>query len=78
MCDAKLPVSTSTKLFHDHIKSIQNLIRFVRGRDCIWGINTFCIGESGKGRRLRQCHDSARSLFLGIKLRSLDGLLQRG
>ena len=35
-----LPVSTSTKLFHDHIKPNAKEIRFVRGRLRFLGVNT--------------------------------------
>ncbi|MTV59103.1 hypothetical protein GM547_13740 [Streptococcus pneumoniae] len=36
-----LPVSTSTKLFHDHIKPNAKSIRFIRGRIAFEGVNTF-------------------------------------
>jgi len=35
-----LPVSTSTKLFHDHIQPNANEIRFIKGRIKFLGINT--------------------------------------
>lgn len=35
-----LPVSTSTKLFHEHIKPNAREIRFVRGRIHFLGTNT--------------------------------------
>jgi len=39
LCVMLLPVSTSTKLFHDHIKPNAKEIRFVRGRIKFIGIN---------------------------------------
>ena len=39
-CVMLLPVSTSTKLFHDHIKPNAKEIRFIRGRVRFSGINT--------------------------------------
>ena len=36
-----LPVSTSTKLFHEHILPNQKEIRFLKGRVKFEGINTF-------------------------------------
>lgn len=41
LCVMLLPVSTSTKLFHNHIKSNAKEIRFLRGRVKFEGINTF-------------------------------------
>ncbi len=35
-----LPVSTSTKLFHDYIQPNANEIRFIKGRIKFVGINT--------------------------------------
>ncbi len=40
LCVMLLPVSTSTKLFHDHIKPNAKEIRFVRGRIRFLGTNT--------------------------------------
>jgi site-specific DNA-methyltransferase (adenine-specific) len=40
LCVMLLPVSTSTKLFHDHIKPNAKEIRFVRGRIKFLGTNT--------------------------------------
>jgi hypothetical protein len=40
LCVLLLPVSTSTKLFHDHIKPNAKEIRFVRGRIAFCGVNT--------------------------------------
>lgn len=40
LCVLLLPVSTSTKLFHDHIKPNAKEIRFIRGRVKFIGINT--------------------------------------
>ena len=39
-CVMLLPVSTSTKLFHDHIQPNAKEIRFVKGRIKFVGINT--------------------------------------
>ena len=55
-----LPVSTSTKLFHDHIKSNAKEIRFVRGRIAFEGINTFGV-KVGKGAA--PMHDSMIVIF---------------
>lgn len=54
-----LPVSTSTKLFHDHILPNANDIRFIRGRVKFIGVNTF--GE----RVQNKCgmHDSMIVVF---------------
>lgn len=40
LCVMLLPVSTSTKLFHDHILPNKKEIRFVKGRIKFLGINT--------------------------------------
>ena len=40
LCVLLLPVSTSTKLFHDHIKPNAKEIRFIRGRISFCGTNT--------------------------------------
>jgi len=55
LCVMLLPVSTSTKLFHNHILPAKPEIRFVKGRISFEGINTF--GEKvGKGSA--PMHDS--------------------
>ncbi len=60
LCVMLLPVSTSTKLFHDHIKPNAKEIRFVRGRISFEGINTF--GKKvGKGSA--PMHDSMIVVF---------------
>lgn len=41
LCVMLLPVSTSTKIFHDIIQPNANEIRFVRGRIKFVGVNTF-------------------------------------
>lgn len=41
LCVLLLPVSTSTKLFHDHILPNKKEIRFIRGRVKFIGTNTF-------------------------------------
>lgn len=40
LCVMLLPVSTSTKLFHEHIKPNAKEIRFIKGRIKFLGINT--------------------------------------
>ena len=40
-CVMLLPVSTSTKIFHDHILPNSKEIRFLRGRVKFEGVNTF-------------------------------------
>ena len=58
-----LPVSTSTKLFHDVIKPNAEEIRFIRGRVKFIGINTF-------GKRVTTkagMHDSMIVIFKGIQ-----------
>lgn len=40
LCVMLLPVSTSTKLFHDHIQSNASEIRFIKGRIKFLGVNT--------------------------------------
>jgi len=40
LCVMLLPVSTSTKIFHDHILPNKKEIRFIRGRVKFQGINT--------------------------------------
>lgn len=63
LCVLLLPVSTSTALFHDHIKPNAKEIRFVRGRISFEGINTF--GKKvGKGSS--PMHDSMIVVFGGL------------
>lgn len=40
LCVMLLPVSTSTKLFHEHIQPNAKEIRFVKGRIKFLGVNT--------------------------------------
>jgi phage N-6-adenine-methyltransferase len=54
-----LPVSTSTKLFHDFIKPNASEVRFIRGRIKFCGVNTkgeFVTGKAGM-------HDSMVVVF---------------
>jgi hypothetical protein len=63
LCVMLLPVSTSTKLFHDYIKPNATETRFLRGRVKFEGINT-------KGERVSNkvgMHDSMIVVF-GINL----------
>lgn len=48
LCVCLIPVSTSTKLFHDVIKPNAKEIRFVRGRIKFVGVNTFGVKVSDK------------------------------
>lgn len=60
LCVMLLPVSTSTKLFHDYIQPNAKEIRFVRGRISFEGTNT--KGEKvGKGSA--PMHDSMIVIF---------------
>jgi len=61
VCICLLPVSTSTILFHDHIKPNANEIRFLKGRVKFIGINTF--GE--KVSNGQSMHDSMIVVFKG-------------
>lgn len=61
ICVCLLPVSTSTKLFHDHIKPNASEIRFVRGRIAFEGYNT--KGEFVTKRK--PMHDSMIVVFKG-------------
>jgi len=61
LCVMLLPVSTSTKLFHDYILPNQKEIRFVRGRVKFCGVNTF--GEYVEGKA--GMHDSMIVIFDG-------------
>ena len=59
VCVMLLPVSTSTKLFHDHILPNASEIRFLRGRVKFEGVNT-------KGERVTNkagMHDSMIVVF---------------
>lgn len=60
LCVMLLPVSTSTKLFHDYIRPNAKEIRFIRGRISFEGINTF-----GKmvGKGSAPMHDSMIVIF---------------
>ena len=62
LCVMLLPVSTSTKLFHDEILPNKTEIRFVRGRIPFEGVNTFGI-RVGKGSA--PMHDSMIVIFDG-------------
>ena len=61
LCVCLIPVSTSTKLFHDVIKPNANEIRFIRGRIKFVGINTFGVRVSEKVGM----HDSMVVVFDG-------------
>ena len=54
LCVLLLPVSTSTRLFHDFIKPNAQEIRFVRGRISFCGINTKGVYVTTK----KPMHDS--------------------
>jgi site-specific DNA-methyltransferase (adenine-specific) len=59
LCVMLLPVSTSTKIFHDHILPNKKEIRFIRGRVKFIGINT-------KGEKVANnsgMHDSMIVIF---------------
>jgi len=58
LCVLLLPVSTSTKLFHEVIQPNAKEIRFIRGRIAFEGINT--KGEKSKGKGM---HDSMIVIF---------------
>jgi hypothetical protein len=57
LCVMLLPVSTSTKLFHDHILPNNTEIRFLRGRIPFIGINT--KGEYVNWPKEWSCPDDA-------------------
>lgn len=63
LCVCLLPVSTSTKLFHDHILPYADDIRFLKGRVKFEGINTFGELVSNKCGM----HDSMIVVFDGKK-----------
>lgn len=59
LCVMLLPVSTSTRLFHDHILPNQKEIRFIDGRIRFCGVNTkgeYVTGKAGM-------HDSMVVVF---------------
>ncbi len=61
LCVMLLPVSTSTKIFHEHIKPNANEIRFIKGRIKFLGTNT-------KGEYVTDkspMHDSMIIIFKG-------------
>ena len=63
LCVMLLPVSTSTKLFHDHILPNAKEIRFIKGRIKFMGINT-------KGEYVTDkapMHDSMIVVFKGLE-----------
>ena len=63
LCVMLIPVSTSTRLFHDHILPNKSEIRFVDGRIKFRGINTkgeFVTSKAGM-------HDSMVVIFDGRK-----------
>lgn len=61
LCVMLLPVSTSTKLFHEHILPNQKEIRFIKGRIKFLGINT--KGEYVTNKA--PMHDSMIVIFKG-------------
>lgn len=64
LCVMLLPVSTSTKLFHEDILPNQKEIRFIKGRIKFCGVNTmgeFVTGKNGM-------HDSMIVVFDGRNL----------
>lgn len=61
LCVMLLPVSTSTKVFHDWILPNQNTIRFIRGRVAFAGYNT--NGEYVTDKK--PMHDSMIIIFDG-------------
>jgi phage N-6-adenine-methyltransferase len=63
LCVMLLPVSTSTKLFHDHILPNATKIEFVRGRIGFIGINSFGVASTGKQKPM---HDSMIVVFGNI------------
>ena len=63
LCVMLLPVSTSTKLFHDEILPNKTDIRFVKGRIKFHGINTYGEFVTTKA----PMHDSMVVIFDGRK-----------
>jgi len=62
ICVMLLPVSTSSKLFHEWIQPYASEIRFLKGRVRFTGINSF--GELVKNKN--GMHDSMVVVFKGI------------
>lgn len=61
-CVCLIPVSTSTKLFHNYIKPNAKEIRFIRGRIAFIGVNTKGeVTTTQKGM-----HDSMIIIFKGL------------
>ena len=60
LCVMLLPVSTSTKIFHDHILPNAKEIRFVKGRISFEGVNT--KGEVA-AKNAKPMHDSMIVVF---------------
>ena len=60
ICVMLLPVSTSTKIFHDHILPNAKEIRFVKGRISFEGVNT--KGEVA-AKNAKPMHDSMIVVF---------------
>lgn len=60
LCVMLLPVSTSTKLFHEHILPNAEEIRFIKGRLSFVGVNTYgeVVGEGSSPQ-----HDSMIIIF---------------
>lgn len=63
LCVCLIPVSTSTKLFHDVIMPNAKIVRFLRGRIKFVGVNTFGVKVSEKCGM----HDSMVVVFDGRK-----------
>lgn len=63
LCVMLLPVSTSTKIFHDHILPNHSEIRFVKGRVKFKGVNSFGDLVDNKAGM----HDSMIIIFKGNK-----------
>ena len=63
LCVMLLPVSTSTKLFHEHIQPNAKEIRFVKGRIKFLGVNT----KGGYVTNKSPMHDSMVVIFDGRK-----------
>jgi len=61
LCVCLIPVSTSTKLFHEVIKPNAKEIRFIKGRIKFVGVNTFGVKVSEKCGM----HDSMVVIFDG-------------
>ena len=61
LCVMLLPVSTSTRLFHDHILPNKTEIRFVKGRIKFVGVNTYGVKVNNKAGM----HDSMVVIFDG-------------